>query len=309
MTTIHVQVPATTANIGPGFDCLGAALSLHNQFQFTLMGENDSFFSLELVGADVETQKLEATADNLLYRAFAKVFETLGQAVPPIKITIDLKVPLSRGLGSSATAIVGGLIGGNAIAGSPLRNQEIMNLAIEMEGHPDNVVPALLGGCQLSVNHQQQWVICPWTWHKAVVPVVAIPDFELSTEEARAVLPQQYARAQAIFNASRLGLLPQGLAQNNPKYLTAALDDQIHQPYRKALIKGYDPVQQAAITAGAYGMVISGAGPTLLALAAPETAQSVATAMQTTWENLGVKAIAHVLEIDHQGTVSRVVDS
>ncbi len=303
MTTIHVQVPATTANIGAGFDCLGAALSLHNQFQFRLTGESEPFFSLELVGADVETQKLEATADNLLYRAFAKVFETLGQPVPHVNIAIDLKVPLSRGLGSSATAIVGGLVGANALAGSPLSQQEIMNLAIEMEGHPDNVVPALLGGCQLSVNHRQDWIICPWAWHENVVPVVAIPDFELSTEEARAVLPQQYARAQAIFNASRLGLLPHGLAQNNAEYLTAALDDQIHQPYRKNLIKGYDSVQQAAIAAGAYGMVISGAGPTLLALTTPENASQVATAMQTAWEGIGVKAIAHVLEIDQQGTV------
>ncbi|ANV82996.1 homoserine kinase [Picosynechococcus sp. PCC 7003] len=303
MTTIHVQVPATTANIGAGFDCLGAALSLHNQFQFRLTGESEPFFSLELVGADVETQKLEATADNLLYRAFAKVFETLGQPVPHVNIAIDLKVPLSRGLGSSATAIVGGLVGANALARSPLGQREIMNLAIEMEGHPDNVVPALLGGCQLSVNHRQDWVICPWAWHENVVPVVAIPDFELSTEEARAVLPQQYARAQAIFNASRLGLLPHGLAQNNPEYLTAALDDQIHQPYRKNLIKGYEQVQQAAIAAGAYGMVISGAGPTLLALATPENASQVATAMQTAWEGIGVKAIAHVLEIDQRGTV------
>ncbi|BAW95445.1 homoserine kinase [[Synechococcus] sp. NIES-970] len=303
MTTIRVQVPATTANIGAGFDCLGAALSLHNQFQFSPVTQDEPFFSLELMGAAVETQKLEATADNLLYRAFAKVFETIGQAVPHVKIAIDLKVPLSRGLGSSATAIVGGLVGANALAGSPLSQREIMNLAIEMEGHPDNVVPALLGGCQLSVNHQQDWVICPWAWHEGVVPVVAIPDFELSTEAARAVLPQQYARAQAIFNASRLGLLPHGLAQNNSAYLTAALDDQIHQPYRKNLIKGYDQVQQAAIAAGAYGMVISGAGPTLLALAASENAPQVAAAMQTAWEMIGVQAIAHVLEIDQQGTV------
>lgn len=300
---IKVQVPATTANIGAGFDCLGAALSLHNTFQFTVMGEADPFFSLELVGSETETKKLEASADNLLYRAFARLYEQIGQPIPPINIAIDLNVPLSRGLGSSATAIVGGLIGANAIAGSPLKKTEIMQLAIEMEGHPDNVVPALLGGCQLSVNHQQDWVICPWTWHEAVVPVVAIPDFELSTEAARAVLPQQYARAQAIFNASRLGLLPHGLAQNHPQYLRAALDDQIHQPYRKNLIKGYDQVQRAAVAAGAYGMVISGAGPTLLALASPEFAPAVAAAMTTAWQDLEVQAIAHILTIDHQGTI------
>jgi homoserine kinase len=302
MTTIQVQVPATTANIGAGFDCLGAAFNLYNQFQFTLTDEDAPFFTLELVGAEVETKKLEATPDNLLYRSFAKVYEKLGQPVPHVNIAIDLQVPLSRGLGSSATAIVGGVVGANALAGSPLSQTEVMHLAIEIEGHPDNVVPALLGGCQLSVNHQQDWVICPWTWHEAVVPVVAIPDFELSTEESRRVLPKQYVCAQAVFNASRLGLLSQALAQNNPQYLRVALDDQLHQPYRKNLIKGYDQVQTAALQVGAYGMVISGSGPTLLAIANPDNAQTVATTMATTWQSLGVQAIAHVLQIDHQGT-------
>ncbi|AFY40611.1 homoserine kinase [[Leptolyngbya] sp. PCC 7376] len=302
MTTIQVKVPATTANIGAGFDCLGAALTLHNEFRFTPTEADAPFFSLDVVGEAVEAKKLDADPDNLLYVAFAYLYEKIGQPVPNIHIDIDLKVPLSRGLGSSATAIVGGIVGANILAGSPLSQDKVMQLAIELEGHPDNVVPALLGGCQLSVNHQQSWVICPWAWHEAVIPVVTIPDFELSTEESRLVLPQQYARAQAIFNASRLGLLPHGLAQNNAEYLKASLDDQIHQPYRKNLIVGYDQVQMAAVEAGAFGMVISGAGPTLLALASPENAENVAATMQDTWSKFKVNAQAKVLAIAPEGT-------
>ena len=303
MTTIQVKVPATTANIGAGFDCLGAALTLDNVFRFTPMAAEAEPFSLEVVGAEVEAKKLDADPDNLLYVAFKYLYDKIEQPVPNIHIAIDLNVPLSRGLGSSATAIVGGLVGANTLAGSPLSESEVMELAIELEGHPDNVVPALLGGCQLSVNHQKQRVICPWAWHEAVIPVVAIPDFELSTEESRLVLPQQYARAQAIFNASRLGLLPHGLAQNNAEYLRASLDDQIHQPYRKNLIVGYDQVQQAAIQAGAFGMVISGAGPTLLALASPDNAQAVADVMGETWSKFKVNAQKQVLAIASEGAV------
>ncbi|OKH17603.1 homoserine kinase [[Limnothrix rosea] IAM M-220] len=302
MTTIQVKVPATTANIGAGFDCLGAALTLNNTFRFTPTDAEAKPFSLEVTGAAVEANKLDADPDNLLYVAFKYLYEKIGQPIPNIHIAIDLNVPLSRGLGSSATAIVGGLVGANTLAGSPLKEPEVMQLAIELEGHPDNVVPALLGGCQLSVNHQQKWVICPWAWHKAVIPVVAIPDFELSTEESRLVLPQQYARAQAIFNASRLGLLPHGLAQNHPDYLRASLDDQIHQPYRKNLIVGYDQVQQAAIDAGAFGMVISGAGPTLLALTPPDNAEQVAQSMATAWAKFKINAQTKVLAIASEGT-------
>lgn len=302
MTTIQVQVPATTANIGPGFDCLGAALTLSNSFRFVQTEPDAVAFSLDVLGVDQEANKLEAKPDNLLYRAFCRLYETIDQSVPNVAITVDLKVPLSRGLGSSATAIVGGLMGANELAGQPLDQMAIMDLAIAMEGHPDNVVPALLGGCQLSVHYNQSWIISPLAWHENVVPVLAVPNFELSTEQARAVLPQQYQRAQAIFNASRMGLLPQGLAQNNAQYLQAALDDQIHQPYRKALIKGYDQVQTAAVAAGAYGMVISGAGPTLLALCSPEQAEQVAIAMGEAWQSLQVDAATHILAIDQQGT-------
>jgi homoserine kinase len=295
---ITVTVPATTANLGPGFDCIGAALTLYNRFRFSRL-ESEKF-SIAVTG--VEAAKVKTDESNLLYKAFLKLYQHLGQTPPAVAIEIELGVPLARGLGSSATAIVGGLVGANQLAGALLSQPELMNLAIAMEGHPDNVVPALLGGCRLAASDAiSQWQICDVPWHESIVPVVAIPDFELSTAEARRVLPTQVSRADAIFNTAHLGLLLRGLATGNGEWIGAALQDRLHQPYRQALISGYEALQNAALAAGAYGMAISGAGPTLLALAESATAASVATAMQTAWQQQGIQAEVRSLAIDTQG--------
>ncbi|MEY2858709.1 MAG: hypothetical protein RLZZ74_3022, partial [Cyanobacteriota bacterium] len=219
----------------------------------------------------------------------------------PLEITIKLGVPLSRGLGSSATAIVGGLMGANSLAGNPLNQWEIMEMAIAIEGHPDNVVPALQGNCLLSVEDRGEWQISPIPWHQDIIPIVAIPNFELSTREARSVLPAEYSRSDAIFNISRMGLLIRALETNNSSWLKTALADKLHQPYRQELITGYQEVEQAALAAGAYGMVISGAGPTLLALTSPEKAEQVVTAMKTAWSSKGVEAQVRSLAINPSG--------
>lgn len=197
---------------------------------------------------------------------------------------------------------MGGLVAANYLAGSPLSATEIMELAIAKEGHPDNVVPAYLGNCQLSVAKAQGWEICPITWDRGIIPVVAIPDFELSTEVARSVLPLQIERKDAIFNLAHLGLLLRGLATNQPQWLTVALQDRLHQPYREQLIPGYTAVREAAITAGAYGLVISGAGPTLLALVDFFQAKAVESAIAEAWLNQGITAQVQSLAIDTQGT-------
>jgi homoserine kinase len=238
----------------------------------------------------------------MVYAAYTRLFDIIAKPVPPVALTINMNVPLARGLGSSATAIVGGLVGANQIAGQPLSLADLADLATAIEGHPDNVVPALLGGCRLSATGlDRDWEIANLIWQSQIVPVVAIPDFELSTQAARSVLPQEYSRSDAVFNAAHLGLLLQGLATGNGDWLKAALQDKIHQPYRQSLIPGYDAVQAAAINAGAYGMVISGAGPTLLALVNESKAQAVANAMENAWINHGINAKALVLQLDQQG--------
>jgi homoserine kinase len=347
ISTVTVTVPATTANLGPGFDCIGAALSLYNRFQFSRL-EPSATEKLKITVTGQEAAKVKTDDSNLAYQAFIKLYDRRSQSPPPVAIHIDMQVPLARGLGSSATAIIGGLVGANELAGKPLSQVEVMQLAIELEGHPDNVVPALLGGCRLAASNPPpqpplskggltegfplreaglteqspldldaeilpspplskggqgggSWEICDIPWHPNIVPVVAIPDFELSTAEARKVLPADYSKADAIFNAAHLGLLVRALETGNENWLRCALQDKIHQPYRQSLIKGYEAVQQAALNAGAYGMVISGAGPTLLALTDVTSASAVEKAMAAAWREFGVKADVRAIGLDTQG--------
>lgn len=298
MSTVTVKVPATTANLGPGFDCIGAALQLHNEFKFT---RNDGGLVIQASGT--EADKVQNDESNLLYQAFTKLYAHINQEPPSVKIEIKLGVPLARGLGSSATAIVGGLVAANALAGYSLSDVQVIELAIAMEGHPDNVVPAFLGGCRLAATGLNGWEVCDITWHRDIIPVVAIPDFELSTSEARQVLPTETSRADAIFNAAHLGLLLRALATSREEWLKAALQDRLHQPYRQALIPGYKDVEAAAIGAGAYGMVISGAGPTLLALTDKLHGSGVATAMANAWQRVGISSNVRLLPVDVQGAV------
>jgi homoserine kinase len=304
-TSITVTVPATTANLGPGFDCLGAALSLYNQFVFSPLppGQPDQ---IEAFG--LEADRVKTDESNMAYQAFRHLYQQLNQTPPAIHLAIKLGIPLARGLGSSATAIVGGLVGANVLANSPLSQADLMALAVDLEGHPDNVVPALIGGCRLAASQNEAiqpaaWSICDVPWHPDILPVLAIPDFELSTSEARRVLPSTYSRQDAIFNAAHLGLLLRALQTGQSDWLQAALQDRIHQPYRQALIPGYETVQTAAVQAGAYGLVISGAGPTLLALAHSTQAEAVRVTMQTAWEGLGIVVQTQVVAVERNGTV------
>jgi homoserine kinase len=297
-----VTVPATTANLGPGFDCLGAALSLYNRFEFSLLPTAEQPVLIQATG--LEAEKVTLDGSNLAYRAFAYFYEQMGQTPPPVHLAIALEVPLSRGLGSSATAIVGGLVGANVLAGSPVAQERVMEMAIALERHPDNVVPALMGGCRLSASDPESaWTICEVPWHLDIVPVIAIPNFELSTAEARRVLPQTYSRADAIFNMAHLGLLLRGLDSGNGDWLRAALQDRIHQPYRLPLIRGYEAVWEGAIAAGAYGVVMSGAGPTLMALSPQSQAETVRTAMAMAWAAQGVSVQTRTLQLDMNGAV------
>ncbi len=298
MNKVAVSVPATTANLGVGFDCLGAALTLANEFQFAVVNSDTK---LKITVSGKEAHKVSIGENNLIYRSLLQLYQRIGQTPPNLEITIKLGVPLSRGLGSSATAIIGGLLGANNLAGNPLSQSEIIAMAIAIEGHPDNVVPALLGNCLLSVEDAGKWQICSIPWHQDIIPVVAIPNFELSTREARSVLPNEYSRSDAIFNISRLGLLLRALETNNGEWLKTALNDRLHQPYRQKLITGYQQIQHAVMDAGAYGMVISGAGPTLLALTNPDQVDPVVKSMAETWASIGINAMVRSLAIDTVG--------
>ena len=310
VSSVCVTVPATTANLGPGFDCIGAALTLYNELKFTHLEpsseQSNQGKKLIITVTGAEAARVTTDESNLVYQAFVKFFQRIEKTPPPVKIEIELGIPLARGLGSSATAIVGGLIGANILADEVLTQAQLMELAIEMEGHPDNVVPALLGGCRLAAKSHTGWEICHIPWCKDVLPVLAIPDFELSTSEARSVLPTQVSHADAIFNTAHLGLLLRGLETGNQNWLRVALQDKLHQPYRKQLINSYDAIYAASLSAGAYGMFISGAGPTLLALTDTENSPVVAAAMASEWQKQGIQAQVQPLRIDNEGARSVV---
>lgn len=297
---VKITVPATTANLGPGFDCIGAALTLYNRFEFT---------PADTLQIDVRGEGQELVSrgtDNLVYQSFCYLYAELGQTPPPIHLEIKMGIPLARGLGSSATAIVGGLMGANHLAGQPLNTSGLIDLATQIEGHPDNVVPALLGGCHLAAKNGDDWHIGNISWYPSLIPVVAIPNFTLSTEVARSVLPATVSRQDAISNIARFGLLLRGLETGCEDWLRVGLQDSIHQPYRQTLIKGYEAVHTAAMAAGAYGMVISGAGPTVLAITHADEANAVATSMESTWRRLGIEPQIHILSMDTAGARSLI---
>ena len=294
--SIVIKVPATTANLGPGFDCLGAALSLENEFQFNLHPQKTTF---TVVGEGAS--QIQLSEDNLLYQSFLRFYQFIDSKPPYVDIKITINVPLARGLGSSATAIIAGLLAGNFFAGQPLTNSELLNLAIAIEGHPDNVVPALLGKCFFCVGTGNNWQFVPINCHSEIKFVVAIPDFELSTEAARSVLPSSLSYGDAIYNMAHLSLLIKGLETGNAQWLSEALKDKLHQPYRKSLITGYDRLYQNTMKAGAYGMVISGAGPTLLALCHEQVSTQVIDSMHKTWNDLEVKSIVKSLDLQPIG--------
>ena len=300
-TSIQAIVPATSANLGPGFDCLGVSLTLYNQFRFTRL-DPQSGQTLIINAVGDEADRVDRSANNLVYQSMVKCCETVGLPVPPVQIDIDLGIPMARGLGSSATAIAAGITCANYLLGNPLDYNGIKALAIAQEGHPDNIVPALLGGGRVSADLDGVWDEDDLPWHRSVTPVVAIPDFELSTAEARRVLPDSYSRADATFNVAHAALLVRGLAMGSRSLIQAGMQDRIHQPYRFQLIRGAEAVCQAAKQAGAYGVAISGAGPTLLALTAADQAAAVAQAMGQAWQAQGVGAIAKVLQVDLNGT-------
>lgn len=298
---VVVDVPATTANIGPGFDCLGAALNLGNRFELRVIeGGGDRF---ELIIEGPEGSHLRGGPDNLVYRAAQRVWEVAGEEPVALEARVRLAVPPARGLGSSATAIVAGLIGANALAGDPLDREKLLELAIAIEGHPDNVVPSLLGGlCLTARTASERWRVLRCPWDPAVKAVVTIPTIRLSTSEARRAMPRSIPVTDAVINLGAMGLLLEGLRTGYGDLIADGLHDRIHEPYRWGLIQGGRAVHDAALAAGAWGCVISGAGPSLLSLAPEQKAMAVGEAMERAWEAEGVSSRALVLGLEHHGS-------
>ena len=252
-------VPATCANIGVGFDSTGLAVELHNAVEFEAI---DSGLIIE---AENKTFNVPKDKSNLIYRSAAACAKHIGKELPGLHMKQIDHIPHTRGLGSSSACIIAGLLIATALLEEKLSKQELLMIATEIEGHPDNVAPAIYGGVCISVMEGDRLVSHPIPVKDDICVAAIVPDFTLSTKKAREVLPKNVSMADAISNTARCGLLVSALYSGDYSLIDAALADRLHQPYRKTLIKGYDEVREAAKAAGAYGSCISGAGPTMLA--------------------------------------------
>ena len=263
---IKIQVPATSANLGSGFDSLGIALTLYNQIW---MEEADT---VDISSKDDVLVPTDET--NLIYWAAKRLYEQCGVKLPGLKIVQLNNIPMARGLGSSSACIVAGILGANRLLGSPLSRHELVDLAAEIEGHPDNTTPALEGGLVASAIEAGKVYNVSVPVSEKIRFVLFIPPFELKTEMARSVLPQQYSRTDAVYNLSRSALMTASLFSGKLENLRVAVQDRIHQPYRSHLIEHLDDVFRMSYELGSLGTYISGAGPTIISFVAADEAES-----------------------------------
>ena len=292
----RVRVPASTANLGPGFDTLGVALQLYLYLEVEIIPTG---LSVELTGEGAE--KLPENSDNLIYRTMKSLFDKAGFEPPGLKLQVHNQIPLQKGLGSSAAAIVSGLVAANELCGLPYSRDELLSMAVELEGHADNVTPALFGGLTISYLGQNGKVGCrKVTLSEKIRLVLVIPEICLSTSKARTVLPKEVPLEDAVFNVQKTAILIEALRTGNFNLLGEAMQDRLHQPYRKKLVPQVEKVFSAGLDAGACGVVFSGSGPTIAAFC-QNREDEIGKAMKKAFEMQGVAAHAYSLEIDHQG--------
>lgn len=271
---VKVTVPATTANLGPGFDCLGMALDLHNEFVVERLASHPTVVEGHGTCAGL------TDPDNLFVWSFQHAFKKAGGVAPAIRLDLYGNIPLSRGLGSSATAVVGGLLAADTFLGQRFTGAELLEQATEIEGHPDNVAPALLGGLTASVKTSRAVLSRQYRPHRDWRVALLIPSYELSTKAAREAIPKEIPHGDAVFNLARVPFILDALVQGDARELSLVMEDRLHEPYRKNLIRDYDPISAAAREAGAAATYLSGAGPTIAALCLGHTtAEDAAAAM------------------------------
>lgn len=257
MKRVTIRVPATTANLGPGFDAFGCALSLYTDVTF----EETEDFGLTITGCD----EAYTGPDNLAYTSYCAVLASLNEEVRGVKIHIDAHIPICRGLGSSAALLVAGAMGANVLRGNRLSTQGLLNITNAMEGHPDNLAPAFYGGLTASMVDSGLPVTVNFPLHPGWEFLALVPDFDLPTSLARSVLPEQVSRGDAIYNVSHGAMVLKALELGDEKLLRNGMQDKLHQNYRKKLIPDYEKIEALVRTTGA-AFCLSGAGPTLLCI-------------------------------------------
>ena len=298
---IKVSVPATSANVGSGFDALGLAVTLYNTVTFE---ESDR---LDISAAD--GTRIPRNESNLVYRSAKGLFDKVGKKIPPLKIVQTNPIPMARGLGSSSACIIAGLLGANRMLGDVLNTQELLTLATAIAGHPDNVAPALLGGLTSSVFEDGVVYSVKRDVDQSLCFAAIVPDYKLLTEAARAALPKQVAHKDAVYNLSRAALVPAAFCEGRHDLLGIATEDKLHQPYRMPLMPGSREVFALAKQCGAKAVYVSGAGSTVMAVAERAEAERFYAGLRAGLETLegldGCEAFT-LLELDADNTGATV---
>ncbi|EEP60174.1 homoserine kinase [Sulfurihydrogenibium yellowstonense] len=297
---VKVKVPATTANLGAGFDTFGLALTLYNEFE---VEEADGVF----IESYPENKFLKNPENNLFIKVVKYLCEAEGKKFHGAKLKQTVNIPVARGLGSSATAIVAGILTGFAVHKKPLTDEEFFKVAYLFEPHPDNLLPAWKGGFITALKTEDKTYYSKIDFPQELKAVVVIPDFELSTELARSVLPKEIPLKDAVFNIQRASLFIRALQEKRFDLLKVAMEDRLHQPYRKSLIPNFDKVIQYAYDSGAVGASLSGAGSTMLALALDDF-DKIGQAMVSAFSEAGINAKYLVLDVDTEGAKVEIVE-
>ncbi len=297
MAKVKVRVPATSANMGPGFDSLGLALTMYNTIEAE---ETESGLLIEI--KDAETKEfLPVNEKNLVYKAMKHLFDKAGYAPKGLRLVLESHVPVTRGLGSSSACIVGGLVCANELAGKPFSKREMMAMATQLEGHSDNVCAAFTGGFCVSVFQKDEVFYYAKDIQDDLKLLVLIPDYAVTTQKARNTLPGYYPKRDVSFNISHASLLVASMVSGNYENLLCAMDDRVHEPYRKMFIDGYTKIYNKLKAYGALGTYISGSGPTLVSVVEADDAaffyEDICAYMEKTHPTWTVK----LLDVDNEG--------
>jgi len=300
MRSLRVRVPATSANLGSGFDCLGLALARYNTVVMTPAAQTQVIVRGEGEG------RLASDGRNMIYRTITSAFGDRGLMPPPLLLECENTIPVARGLGSSSSAVAAGLVIARTLLDGAMSEADMVRIGTRIEGHPDNIVPCLLGGVRVSVTARGQIVTSTVSAPEGLRAVVFVPDVPMRTEEARAALPRSVTMKQAVFNISRAALLVAALEHGNLDLLRTATEDALHQPPRSRIFPAFPHIIESALAAGAHGAFLSGAGSTVLAFAT-QSSDKIALAMQQAAADRSVGGYSQVLDLDRSGaTVTEI---
>lgn len=302
---VSVKVPATTANLGPGFDSLGLALPIYNVVTVEETIMPGTGIEINIIDETQEQDIISIPTDenNIVYKAIELLYNSIGQTPSELKITIKTHIPIARGLGSSASVIVGGLMAANELLGRPADEAALLSIATEIENHPDNITPAVVGGFVVSSLEEDGSVVySKMNWPKDWNITVCIPDYELATDIARSVLPTEVPMKDAIFNLKHTAMLVQAVNTHDEKLMKIALNDKLHQQYREKLIPGLKEIKEALKHEdNVMGVVISGAGPSVLVVSHGNNLEKIREIVSNVWLDLNVKSKILTLQVEENG--------